>query len=299
MKTVDISQLKDLGGEGLGPWLMGDARILRTTWMSAPIRTPEQAQGVYDAYRAALVAGVRAPRPQEVVRVPDGYGMVVEYVPGLCLGAHVAFGTFPLAEAGREFGALAKRFHAAHTTGGLDWHVRFRGFARQLSAQLPAPAHARLVALVDAVPASRTLLHGDLHMSNVVLCNGELAVIDTESVGFGHPVFDLAIMRSRMFTGPRGEGEAVTWTSGDRQAVDLLWRETLAGYFPDAGDGEVEAIDHGIELLSQVDKAVHDYAIAEPGKGAGDNLTPEQQARFEACVRRIAELMFDVECLYF
>lgn len=72
-----------------------------------PLQTEADAQAVFDTYHAARLAGASTPDALEVVRVADGYGVVVEYVTGLPLGSHILLGSYSFEEAGRALGALA------------------------------------------------------------------------------------------------------------------------------------------------------------------------------------------------
>lgn len=107
--------------------------------------------------------------------------------------------SYGVEEAGYEVGRLQLWLHAARMRMGRDWKAEFLRLARRLRPLLPPEAGRKLVALVEAVPPCDVLLHGDLHLSNMVVRDGELAPIDMEFVGFGDPVFDLAISRSRTF----------------------------------------------------------------------------------------------------
>ena len=46
--------------------------------------------------------------------------------------------------------------------------------------------------LIDDLPASNTLVHGDFHTGNVFLQNGEPLLIDMDRVSVGHPILELS-----------------------------------------------------------------------------------------------------------
>ena len=41
-------------------------------------------------------------------------------------------------------------------------------------------------------PLREGLIHGDLHRDNILICDGEVGVIDFDDCGFGYTLFDLA-----------------------------------------------------------------------------------------------------------
>ena len=100
MRCIDVRELEDIGHTGDGPWRLGDDRLLRASSFWGPFDTPQKAQALFDTYRAAHLATAVTPDALELVQVvahgERSYGVVVEYVRGLGLDAHVAFGSYLL-----------------------------------------------------------------------------------------------------------------------------------------------------------------------------------------------------------
>lgn len=285
MRTIDTDNLEALGHDGAGPWRMGDGRLLRIASGAHPIRTEEEAREVLAAYRAAA-ASAGTPQAHEVVRVSGGYGVVADYVAGLGMQVHLAFGSYAPEEAGRAMGALLRGLHGAGMEAGRDWNGVFRGWAGQLAPLLPGELGARLSSLVDAVPERRCLLHGDFHMGNVVVSGGTPVPIDMEAAGFGHPVFDLAVARSRMLGNAKHEARefGIDAQTAERFARGT-WRGLLEGYFEGSSGIELAEADRRIEALSEVEACCFRYGVgrAEPGG--------RQRARVALCAKRLAELL--------
>lgn len=53
MRTIDITGLKSLGRQGLGPWPLDDDHLLRTCRLGHRLTTQEDAQAVFDIYEEA------------------------------------------------------------------------------------------------------------------------------------------------------------------------------------------------------------------------------------------------------
>ena len=64
----------------------------------------------------------------------------------------------------------------------LDW-VDF------LKEYLPEDKWNKLHKLVEDVPEDMHMMHGDYHVKNVMLQNGEVLLIDMDTLCHGHPVF--------------------------------------------------------------------------------------------------------------
>ena len=57
---------------------------------------------------------------------------------------------------------------------------------------LPADIYGGLASFVKAVPESRGLVHGDIQMKNVMLSNGEMLLIDMNTISAGSQLFEFA-----------------------------------------------------------------------------------------------------------
>ena len=296
MRAIDTEMLESLSRKSSGPWRLEDGRMLRIACGGHPIPTESEAQEMLAAYRACA-ASAGTPNAYEVVRVPDGYGVVVDYVVGLTMDVHISIGSYTPAELGHDMAELLRRLHATRMETGRDWDDAFRAWAAALAPLVPDGLGERLVALVGAVPRRRCLLHGDFHAGNVILSDGILTPIDMEHAGFGHPVFDLAVARSRIENNARGfardrEADA----QSIRQSARELWEALLQGYFEDASAHELEELSRHIDVLAEVDRCCFAGGIAATGpEGAGER----QLATVAPYVRRLAELLPLVERLGF
>lgn len=235
-------------------WKTSDGRAVRC---GERTRSLDEALAVFDAYDAAFRATGVTPRPFEVVRVGGRYGVVVEYVSGMTLGLHLTLGSYTPAEAGEALGEVALRLHRAHARTGLDMHAAYATMAERVSPLLDRSQAHRLVRLVGRIPESDTLLHGDLHPGNVIVCGGELRLIDMDTVGFGHPVFELACTESFVFRGVAEKVERFGMTMEDGlQAAGVLWNAALRRYFCGRSDDEVARIALGIDVLAELTRCL-------------------------------------------
>ena len=59
---------------------------------------------------------------------------------------------------------------------------------------MPKDRFEKLISLISAVPEDIHLMHGDYHVKNVMLQNGESLLIDMDTLCSGNPIFELASM---------------------------------------------------------------------------------------------------------
>lgn len=296
MRTMDTNLLKPLGPNGTGPWRMGEDKLLRVRSGNHLIRTEDKAKEMLDIYRTCA-AVAHTPQGHEVVRLGDGFGVVVDYVGGLGLGIHVVLGSYSPSEAGRDMGKLLHGLHGSRVGVGRNWNATFRGWASALAPFLPAEIGGRLMELVDAVPEHNCLLHGDFHVGNVAVRDGRLALIDMECVGFGHPVFDLAVARSRMLRNARSEavGLGIDAQVAERVTCEM-WNSMMEGYFEGADKPELAELDRRICVLSEVEDCCFNYGIGHAGPAGPDERT---KARIVRCACLLAELLPQLDRLDF
>lgn len=57
---------------------------------------------------------------------------------------------------------------------------------------LDKPHGQKLRALIESIPDRDTFVHGDCHYKNIMVQNGELLLIDMDTLCKGHPIFELA-----------------------------------------------------------------------------------------------------------
>lgn len=253
MRLVDTSQLKPLGPEDFGPWLIEDGQLLRTSWNRSPIRSERRAQELFDLYAAVHEAGVGAPEPYEVVRTADGFGVIVEFVKGVPLSTHLIVGSYTPKEVGAAIAEIAKRLHAHTTESGRDWKDFSLSLARAKAELFPDDELEDLLALIDEVPESSCLLHGDLHAANIIVSRGKLGIIDLEDAGYGHPLFDLAIARGNiMFSMKARQALGVADTERLEAMRNAMWSSVIENYFEDASADELEALDAKLERLASL-----------------------------------------------
>ena len=94
-------------------------------------------------------------------------------------------------------GELLARLHEVRVDPAAfeDQRTVFSGYARKLAEPgidvLSQEEAGQVAALYEALPQVTSFIHGDFHAGNVMRnASGELALIDLEGAGCGHPLLD-------------------------------------------------------------------------------------------------------------
>ena len=189
--------------------------------------------------RTAFVLGVPTAIPYDVVRVGEGYGSVFELLNATSFSKLIAADPDGLEGYVRQFVDLMKLIHDTTVKPGvmpqmrtvaLDWADFLRDY-------LPEEKWQKLHDLIAAVPEQLTMLHGDYHTKNVMLQNGEVILIDMDTLCTGHPVFELASVYNA-FVGfsELDESVAMKFQGFSADTCRRIWELVLEMYFDEADD---------------------------------------------------------------
>ena len=146
--------------------------------------------------RRAFVLGIPTASPYDVVKVGESYGSVFELLSAKSFAKLMKAEPENIDKYIGMYVELLKKIHSTEVRPedmpdmrevALDW-------AKFLKDYLPEKTAEKLVALVAAVPVDHHMMHGDYHIKNVMLQNGEVLLIDMDTLCQGHPVFELASM---------------------------------------------------------------------------------------------------------
>ena len=146
--------------------------------------------------RRAFVLGVNTAIPYGIVRVGDGYGTVTELLNATSVAKMIRKNPDDISEPVKYYVDMLRSIHAIEVEDGkvpdmketaLDW-------ANFVSAHIPEEQGRKLCKLIEEVPKQNILLHGDYHINNIMVQNGEPLLIDMDTLCMGHPVFELGSM---------------------------------------------------------------------------------------------------------
>ncbi len=129
----------------------------------------------------------------DTVKVGNCYGNVYELLNAVTVGKAVCEDNSRAEELGRKMGRLLKQIHSTEIEPGVLPRIsdRFRARIDYIEEHHLSHEDAELLRqVVDAVPEKNTLVHGDFHEGNVMVQNGELLLIDLDSICVGNPLYD-------------------------------------------------------------------------------------------------------------
>ncbi len=170
-----------------------DETILKTYFAKDAL--PEIKQERENA-RKAFVLGINTAIPYGIVRVGDGYGTVTELLNATSVSKLIRSDPDDMTQAAAYYVGMLKNIHSITVADGEvpDMKETALAWADFVADHIPDAQGRKLRALIEAVPKTNTLLHGDYHTNNIMVQNGEPLLIDMDTLCMGHPIFELGSM---------------------------------------------------------------------------------------------------------
>lgn len=244
--------------------------------------------------RKALILGIPTAIPFDIVKVGDKYASVFEL-----LNAK-SFSKLIKAEPENTdyyvglFVELLKQIHSTEVNPEdmPDMKETALGWADFLKDYLPENEAKKLYDLVDAVPDRHTMIHGDYHTNNVEMQNGEVLLIDMDTLSYGHPVFELA----SMFLGFVAFGEldhdiTVKFMGLPYETTKYIWKKAITLYLNTDNEDKVKEVEEKAQVIGYarlLRRTIRREADTEHGK-----------KQIALCKERLSDLLKRTDSLAF
>ena len=245
--------------------------------------------------RRAFVLGIPTAIPYDVVKVGEGYGSVFELLSAKSFAKLIKAEPEKLDYYIGLYVDLMKKIHATVVKPedmpdmkavAVDW-------AEFLLDYLPEEKANKLVSLMKAIPEDNHMLHGDYHIKNVMMQNGEVLLIDMDTLCHGHPVFELASMFNAYVGFLVLEDDGPESFLGVPQETSIaIWKKSLASYLGTDDKEKIDAVERMAMLIGYtrlMRRLIRRHGL-ETEKG---------RANVEAFKNHILELLDKVDTLVF
>ena len=246
--------------------------------------------------RLAFVAGVPTAIPYDVVRIEGGgYGSVFELLNATSYAKLLIQGKKTLDEVAEMSIQLLKLIHSKQVRSEIlpDMKAVALDWARFLKDYLPAEQFEKLYALIDAVPEDAHLMHGDYHIKNVMLQNGESLLIDMDTLCHGHPIFELASIYNAYVGFGLVDPEVLTAFLGiPAETCAAFWRRSLELYLDTADEDRLNEVEAKAKIIGLTRLMRREIRRGGLSREDGRKL-------IEACRSALAELLPGTDSLVF
>ncbi len=157
---------------------------------------PEVAEQEKTFARAALIAGIPTALSYDVVACGSRTGVIYEMLDAQLFSRIIAAEPTAASQYGKQLAEIAQNIHSKVGDKAVfqDLKPRMRGYIENLRGPLSDRDIAHLLARLECIPDAETLVHFDLHTSNIMIRDGEAVIIDMGDVSRGHYLFDVGVI---------------------------------------------------------------------------------------------------------
>lgn len=183
--------------------------------------------------RKAFVLGIPTAIPYDVVKVGDGYGSVFELLNADSFLKLIQNDSENIDKYIALSVDVMKKMHATDVDGDTLPSQRAKGikWAETASLDLPEATSKKLKAMFEAIPESKKMNHGDYHIKNIMLQNGEVLLIDMDTLCTGNPIFELAGMfNAYMGYAATNHNNTEEFFGISYETGKYIWEKTLEMY---------------------------------------------------------------------
>lgn len=201
--------------------------------------------------RTAFLLGVPTAIPYDVVKVGDTYGSVFELLNAKSFDELLREDESNMDLVVSKSVEIMKTIHAIKAPENLprqqDTALHWVG---EVTGYFSAEQLAKLRSLIEQIPEKGMMMHGDLHIKNIMLQNGETLLIDMDTLCTGNPIYELAfIYNAYKGFGIADSSEVANFLKLPADTAYTLWRRILAGYL---GTDDVQRLDEVEEKASLI-----------------------------------------------
>ncbi len=144
--------------------------------------------------RQAFLKGIPTAIPFDIVKIGDKYGSVFEMIKARSCNDLVKEDNSRVDEMTDMYAAFLHQIHGALSEPGElpDAREQYLKYLDTAARDLPEDVTARIRTLIEEMPEELHIIHGDVQLKNVMFSNGEMILIDMETLSCGNTVFEMA-----------------------------------------------------------------------------------------------------------
>ena len=184
--------------------------------------------------KKAFVLGINTAISYDIAKIGDCYGTVFELLNAKSLASCIADDPEHLDHYVELYVDLLKKIHATEDNDGdmPDMKELALKWVEIAKTYLDEESGKKLEKLVNDIPKSNHILHGDYHLKNVMIQNDEALLIDMDTLALGNPVFEFGfIFNAYIGFYSLNLQDAGKFLKITAQTSFDIWDKTLQKYF--------------------------------------------------------------------
>ena len=236
--------------------------------------------------RTAFLLGVPTAISYDVVKVGDTYGSVFELLNAKSFDELLREDVNNLDMVVEKTVEIMKIIHSTKAPENLprqkDSVVKWIG---QVTECFTESQIKKLRALIDTIPENGMMMHGDLHIKNIMMQNGETLLIDMDTLCTGDALYELAfIYNAYKGFGISDSSVVASFLKIPADTAYLLWRRILSAYLGTDDTAKLDEVEEKASLIGLL-------RVMRRAMRVGQGETDEGKKLIATCHDIIAEMI--------
>ena len=205
-----------------------------------------------DLAKKAFVLGIPTAISYDVAKVGGGYGSVFELLNAKSFANLIMSEPERFDEIIDLYVDLLKKIHSTVVKKGdmPDMKKTAVDWATFDMKYLPEEYGKKLYKMVTEVPENDHMMHGDYHVKNVMMQDGEALLIDMDTLCVGDPVFEFgSIFNAYVGFSSLDHTVSASFLGIPHDITEKIWRATLEKYFGTTDPEKIETIENKAKVV--------------------------------------------------
>lgn len=239
LREISTAELEVIGVGGNGTVYRIDSETIVKVYNEKNL--PQKIKAERETSQKAFLNGIPTAISYDFVKADGYYGIVYEMINAKTLAQVLAEEPDRLEYWAKESALLLKRLHTTQFEEGelpdakdfCDyWLEGFKPYATE-------DEMTAIRRIVDKIPVRNTFIHGDYHVSNIMLQDGEMILIDMGDSALGHPIIDFVGMALVYIFARKNPQTLYKIAHVTPEQAEIFWNVSLKTYFDTDDDGLV------------------------------------------------------------
>ena len=244
--------------------------------------------------RTAFVLGIPTAIPFDIVKVGDTYGSVFEMINAKSLAELLRDDPSQVDYVAETTVRLARTLHSTEVPDNIEPQSETtREWLSEAQPAFDEEHFNKLKALLEAIPETGTMLHGDLHIKNIMQQDDDALLIDMDTVCSGHPIYELAFIYNAYEGFGICDKEIIrSFLQVDPSVASDLLHRILVLYLDTEDEARIEEVREKASVIGLLRVLRRIIRIGEQDTPTGKELLYACRDRINRAVDRLDTLTF-------
>ena len=292
LKCIDVTGKKIIGKGANGVIYRIDNDTIVKVYNEAD--TLDHIKAEHDMSRTAFILGIPTAIPFGIVKVGERYGSIFELINARTFAELLQQDPTQIEFVAQQTVELAKTLHETEAPVGIPLHSDVaRQWLDEAKSSFDPEHFAKLSALIKRIPETGTMLHGDLHIKNIMQYEDEALLIDMDTLSAGHPIYELAcIYNAYEGFGICDPNVFKNFLSVDESVVKPLLHRILELYLETDDEDRINEVKEKASVIGLLRVLRRIIRIGEQDTPEGKKLLEECRDRINRAVDHLDTLTF-------